>query len=351
MLGFLAVGVNGGLRHAEDDAVRVGTYLSRSALAPPSCGGAVLVGRRATRREVVRHLRLAAAAGVRRFLFYFSGHGSASDIALLDGSFTYRELRMELARLGADNTLVVLDACRAGGILRDVLGGLGESKVASVDYLAAMARAVPGTRVLASSAWDEDSHESDGVGGHFTSTLLHVLETAPSDLSVGSTQFVSDRAAMGLTRRIMARTWGTGQLPVVHGLLGDFPLARGQDVAVVGQVEVTAIVPYATWAALATLWCGGRRLVPSRVRLRVVGASGRVLAESVPVDVQPTENDQRWRVWLEAHAASTGYGSNLELLRDLALPALWVVDVEDSHADVIARRRVWVPPVRLLRAA
>ncbi|MEQ8563696.1 MAG: caspase family protein [Deltaproteobacteria bacterium] len=104
---------------------------------------------------------------------YYSGHASEEGLHLGDRTMSYRELRAIMRGSAATVRLLVLDACRSGG-LTNVKGARPAQQF---DIRTARAPDVEGMVMISSSAAGEDSHESDRLGAsffshHFTNALL-----------------------------------------------------------------------------------------------------------------------------------------------------------------------------------
>jgi hypothetical protein len=97
------------------------------------------------------------------FVFYYSGHARATAINLGDTELKLADLRQMLERLPATFKLVVLDACQTGAI--STVKGL--QPAADFSYNSVNGLRVEGMAVLASSAGDELSQESERLEGSF----------------------------------------------------------------------------------------------------------------------------------------------------------------------------------------
>jgi len=100
-----------------------------------------------------------APAGA-EIVFYYSGHADPAGLLLGPERFLYARLRQALTAIPADVTIVVLDACASGAILR-VKGGTPEP-----GFLGA-APAATGHAYLTSAAADEVAQESDRLQASF----------------------------------------------------------------------------------------------------------------------------------------------------------------------------------------
>jgi hypothetical protein len=165
------------LRHAERDArrihgimTRVGGFAADDAVLLLSGGARAFRGALA---DLGTRAAAAHAAGERTLLLvYFSGH--AKDGALRFGSagLPLAELREALQAAPADVRIGLLDSCRSGAITRTK--GI---RPAPEFQVTAPGQAGPrGLVLIASSAADEESQESDALGGsYFTHALASGL--------------------------------------------------------------------------------------------------------------------------------------------------------------------------------
>jgi len=170
------------LRYAERDAQRIYAILTRlgdvrredaALLLSPGADEVTRV-----LEELARRSEAARADGDRTLLlFFYSGHAR-------DGALLLRETRLDLARLKklleeakADVRIAFVDSCRSGVLTR----AKGVRKVPSFDVSGA--GAPHGLIFVTSSGADEDSQESDAIGGsffthHLASGLLGDADTS-----------------------------------------------------------------------------------------------------------------------------------------------------------------------------
>ena len=52
-------------------------------------------------------------------MFFFSGHGYTGGLCASDGLLTYKEIRKAMAQCKCPNKIMMIDACRAGGLRVD----------------------------------------------------------------------------------------------------------------------------------------------------------------------------------------------------------------------------------------
>jgi len=116
----------------------------------------------------------ARARGLRtEVVFYYSGHADENGLMLGKERVEYRRLRLAMDSAGSDVRLAVLDACASGGALR-AKGGVRRPAFLTDD-----SQDLRGRALLTSSTAQENSHESDSLGGSFfTQALLTGLRGA-----------------------------------------------------------------------------------------------------------------------------------------------------------------------------
>ncbi len=184
----LAIGSNVGhgsdepLRWAEQDAERFSALLGQLGGVPED-RRVVLLG------EGVGPLRLALArvrgrveearrAGERTLLFvYYSGHGDPTALRLAGERLPLDELQKLLREVPATTTVVVLDACHSGSVVRGRTKGLGRAPPFDVSFV--RQTGPEGRVVITSSGAHEVAQESDSLqGSYFTHHLLSGLRGA-----------------------------------------------------------------------------------------------------------------------------------------------------------------------------
>ncbi len=129
---------------------------------------------RARLDEVAQRLAEARARGERTlFLFYFSGHARDGSLRLGDGRLPLEEVQARLDALPADVRIGILDSCRSGLVNRIK----GAYRAPAFEVSLDGSSRVEGTVILTSSSADEDSQESDHLGGsYFTHNLVSGLQ-------------------------------------------------------------------------------------------------------------------------------------------------------------------------------
>ncbi|MFL5311847.1 MAG: caspase family protein [Myxococcales bacterium] len=161
------------LRYAERDARRIHAILTR-------LGG--------VREDDARLLTGADADELRRALFdlegrarsarergeetlllvYYSGHAKDGDLRLRDTRMPLAELRQRLQEAPADVRIGLLDSCQSGAITRMK----GVRPAPAFDVQRARDAGPRGLVLIASSASDEESQESDEIAGSFFTHYL-----------------------------------------------------------------------------------------------------------------------------------------------------------------------------------
>jgi len=118
--------------------------------------------------QVTRRAGEAARRGERTALFfYYSGHAKDGALRLGDSRLPIDSLRGLVAAAPVDVRIVILDACRSGSIRSK-----GARKTPAFAIESESPRDAKGMVILTSSASDEDSQESDAIGGSYFSHHL-----------------------------------------------------------------------------------------------------------------------------------------------------------------------------------
>ena len=165
------------LRYAERDARRIHGILTRVGGVRPEDARLLLsAGAGDFRRALAELSERAAAARARGertvLLVYYSGHAKDGALRLGRGRVPFDELRDALEAAPADVRVGLIDSCRSGAIAR----AKGVRPAPAFDVSAAE-EGPRGLVLIASSAADEDSQESDAIGAswfthHLASGLL-----------------------------------------------------------------------------------------------------------------------------------------------------------------------------------
>ncbi len=166
------------LRYAERDARRIHEILTRVGGVRPEDARLLLSAGAAAFRRALAELSQASAgaraAGERTILVvYYSGHAKDDALRLGSGRIAMDELRGALERAPADVRIGLLDSCRSGAIARTK----GVRPAPAFDVKTGEDSGPSGLVLIASSAADEDSQESDAIGAswfthHLASGLL-----------------------------------------------------------------------------------------------------------------------------------------------------------------------------------
>jgi hypothetical protein len=162
------------LKYAQRDAERFAAVLRKLGSVAPQ-DSVVLLGEPASS---VRQAILDVNARIRAeetygedstLIVYYSGHADAEGLHPGDSALPYQELRAMVAGSAARVRVLILDACRSGG-LTNVKGGhpAPEFELAIEDAGTGM----EGLVLMSSSAASEDSHESERLGASFFSHHL-----------------------------------------------------------------------------------------------------------------------------------------------------------------------------------
>jgi hypothetical protein len=174
----LLIGANGGdrgetvLRYANSDAQRLGRILQQLG---GFHGEDIVVLQDANSTDARRALidlnaRVRGQSSALLFVYY-SGHGDADSLHLGGTRLPLDELRGLLSGSAAAVRVLVIDACRSGGITRVKGGRPGPS----FDVRIEAPLNAEGMAILTSSAASEDSQESDQLAG---SIFTHYLASA-----------------------------------------------------------------------------------------------------------------------------------------------------------------------------
>ena len=161
------------LSYARDDAKKIHAILERLGGVAPEDSSLLLNGTSeellTALGEMERKAKEAGKRGERTALFlYYSGHAKDGALRLGGSRIPFEALRSRLERAPADVKIAVLDACRSGSLTRTK----GARRAPSFEVESDANRAAHGIVILTSSASDEDSQESDQLGGSYFSHYL-----------------------------------------------------------------------------------------------------------------------------------------------------------------------------------
>jgi uncharacterized caspase-like protein len=172
------------LRYAERDAKRIHAILLQVGSVRPDDARLLLGAGGAAFRRALAELGARAAAAKGRgdrtvLIVYYSGHAKDGALRLGNGRLPLEELRAELEKAPADVRIGLLDSCRSGAIAR----AKGVRPAPAFDVATGAGEGPAGLVLIASSAADEDSQESDAVGAswfthHLASGLLGGADTS-----------------------------------------------------------------------------------------------------------------------------------------------------------------------------
>ncbi len=210
-----------------------------------------LLNENASRRAMKEQLDQLFRSQADSFLFYFSGHGWATDVGVylvtpdadeiehgVDLEWLKRAI-MKLAPSSATVT-VILDCCHAGAATARHLGEAG-IRMRAEDIAAAIPSMTSGRVVLAACKEDQIAYEEEALGhGVFTSHLIDGLmgEAADSDGAITVTGLY-DYVALNVLRRGMQtpvfRGDFAGRLLLGVGFTGRAPTGLGEERA--GEIE------------------------------------------------------------------------------------------------------------------
>jgi len=291
------------LRFAERDARRVRRVLTRLGRVPEENVLLLLDGDSAAVQRALGVVaeRVAAAQarepGNESLVFvYFSGHADAQALHLGGSQLAFAELRRRVAAAGAQLSIVVVDACRSGGMTRVKGARPAEPFRIQVDDRLSG----EGLAIITSSAESEAAQESDRLqGSFFTHHLVTGLRGA------------ADRSADGQVTLIEAYEYAhtetvrsTSRTPHVQHPTYSFSLKGRREVVLSylrgGQREGARVVLEEPGTYL--LFQGGRR-GPVAAELSV-SRNGRLVVEPGRYLVRRAKGRQVWegRVRLRAGA-------------------------------------------------
>ena len=163
------------LHYAERDAKRIHAILTRIGGVRDEDARLLTAASADEVRQALGDLsaraRLAHARGEETLLFvYYSGHAKDGDLRLGDSRLPLAELREELQQAPMDVRIGLIDSCQSGAITR----AKGARPAPDFEVLGAKSsQAGPrGLVLIASSAADEQSQESDEIAGSFFTHYL-----------------------------------------------------------------------------------------------------------------------------------------------------------------------------------
>ncbi|WP_224246277.1 caspase family protein [Hyalangium gracile] len=161
------------LRYAREDARKMHGLLARLGGVAPA-DARLLLNEDAkdvltALAEVEAQVRAAQARGARTALvIYYSGHAKDGALRLGDTRLPFDTLKRHLADAPADIRIAILDSCRSGALTRTK----GARRAPAFEIDSGATRNARGMVILTSSSSDEDSQESDAIGGSYFSHHL-----------------------------------------------------------------------------------------------------------------------------------------------------------------------------------
>ena len=166
------------LSYAREDARKMHGLLSRLGGVSPSDARLLLNEEAQDVLSALANLeasiKAAQTRGERTALFvYYSGHAKDGSLRLGDTRLPFATFKKRLADAPADIRIAILDSCRSGALTRTK----GARRAPAFEIDSGASRDARGLVILTSSSADEDSQESDAIGGsyfshHLTSGLL-----------------------------------------------------------------------------------------------------------------------------------------------------------------------------------
>jgi Caspase domain len=360
------------LHYAERDARRIHAILMQVGGVRPQDARLLLSQGAAAFRRALAELSDRAAEARRRgertlLVVYYSGHAKDGALRLGAGKIGMDELRTTLDAAPADVRIGLVDSCRSGAIARSK----GVRTAPAFDVKTAEEAGPSGLVLIASSAADEDSQESDAIGAswfthHLASGLLGGADTSGDGKvtlaeayayayarTVGSTA----SSAGGVQHPVfLYDLGGTGDIvladlsPVAGGLV--FPDAsEGLYVVLDGGGRAVAEVAKATGAERRIALAHGRYVVKKRLPDESGLLVARVDVRDAPVPLDESRMD---RVPLD-HDPQKGYaGRRIALLagggvqrffsqaaRDGLFPPASLLGTELSVRDDLGHGLVW----------
>ncbi len=137
--------------------------------------------------------------GERTALFvYYSGHARDGSLRLGDTVVPFESLKGRLAQAPADVRIAVFDSCRSGAMTRTK----GARKAPAFEIESDATRSARGLVILTSSASDEDSQESDHIGGSYFSHHLASAMMGDADRSGDGRVSLSEAYAYAYERTV-----------------------------------------------------------------------------------------------------------------------------------------------------
>ncbi len=260
-------------------------------------------------------------------VIFNSGHGNRNGVLLADGILGYSELTEWIQLIGATHTLVLLDVCHAGAMIKQGLGGVTVGAL-DLGYIDALAVATPSTRVFCSVGIDRNAAENAELGnGYFTASVLE----AASILNARRNGWINDAELFTAVERISKR-WG--QRPEARGITRNFPVIAEQRDLIGDAVVIGTNPQFNAIAASALIY--GRSGIPTRWRAQLMARQGqRVLADFEQRFMPTSDEFETVGVFPVPHGAvMLDPLSQMHLLAIRRAPLAWHVAIEDLRGRV-----------------
>jgi hypothetical protein len=161
------------LLYAGADARKVYDILTRLGGVRTEDANLIVDGSAADLQAALARVERLAAEATRRgehtaLFFYYSGHAKDGALRLGDSRLSLDALKALVAAAPVDIRIAILDSCRSGAMTRSK----GARKAPAFEIESESPRDAKGLVILTSSASDEDSQESDLIGGSYFSHHL-----------------------------------------------------------------------------------------------------------------------------------------------------------------------------------
>jgi hypothetical protein len=162
------------LLYASADARKVHDILTRLGGVRPEDATLLIGGRASDLLDALARVGRAAADAGRRgersaLFFYYSGHAKDGALRLGDTRIGIDAMKAQIAATPVDVRVAILDSCKSGALTRSK----GARKAPAFEVQSdASPRDAKGLVILTSSTSDEDSQESDLIGGSYFSHHL-----------------------------------------------------------------------------------------------------------------------------------------------------------------------------------
>jgi hypothetical protein len=161
------------LLYAGADARKVYDILTRLGGVQAEDANLIVDGSAADLQAALGKVERQAAEATRRgektaLFFYYSGHAKDGALRLGDSRLPIETLKALVAAAPVDIRIAILDSCRSGAMTRSK----GARKAPAFQIESESPRDAKGLVILTSSASDEDSQESDLIGGSYFSHHL-----------------------------------------------------------------------------------------------------------------------------------------------------------------------------------